>query len=228
MQEVLKVYINYGIENYLIILRIVIGVILICDFKMLRNVKSLIVYSYYGFISFGIIGIYLSKSYIGFLIGASIGIILSCFIYNSKNENLIFGIMVWLLIFDFLDIMFYTLDINFSELLKKYDDIYREYWSIYVKFIITIIVSILVFIGYLVKINKKSNNKLWYLFIGNQFVIGALFASTGLPMEKPDNIKDVAIPLLNVNISSECYLIPLLEVLLVVMVILYKKRKDVM
>ena len=55
MQEVLKVYINYGIENYLIILRIVIGVILICDFKMLRNVKSLIVYSYYGFISFGII-----------------------------------------------------------------------------------------------------------------------------------------------------------------------------
>ena len=231
MGEIVHNYISFRIDFMMIFIRLLIGLTLLFNVKLLSDKKkNIIICIYYGVINCGIIGAYALQNIAGVIIGGGIGIILACLIYRKAKSNVLFFGMVWMLMLDALDLVFYKANINFSEILEKYDDIYREYWSIYAKFIILIVISTIVVVGCLAIYKIKVEDRVLHLLIGNQFIIGAIFASTGLPMEEPDTFKDIAIPLLNVNMSQECYLIPILEVVVMVTITLcmiINKRKQI-
>lgn len=72
------------------------------------------------------------------------------------------------------------------------------------------------------KIGLYISEKMKYIFLGNYFVLGALFAATIHPFDVPGDWKDVFIPLLNVNYSPYEYGLPISEIFILVMFFIYR------
>ncbi len=229
MDELIVFFLKYNCDIILFIIRIILGVILILPFsknekERIKNIKKYIVSSYYIIISSIIIGGYFFER--GNLIVIFSICIFLCYqiIFITTKFNIASIVLLFLIIYEILEIIMYGFNIKFSTIFKFDDVVDVDYLNVYIKLIFSLILGIVMAI-YLKnkKINISINLK--FLIIGNYFIIGAMFGGVNYPHEILKGWEDVMIPMLNVNFSPYFYCIIIIENILVYYYIMKKRTK---
>lgn len=123
-----------------------------------------------------------------------------------------------------LDFLMNLCKLDFEELLDIYGDLMVNYTNIHIKFILSVVISVIVIFALQVK-KIQISEKITKSFLASLFIVGAIFTGTGATFYMTAEAEDFFIPLLNVNFESEAYIVATIAFVVICVILIYANRK---